>query len=164
MVVDTLVAMAKPGDTVELPGGGERIVFRQTEGGLLEMEATYAPRGRPPPEHYHPAQEERFECLAGTVNVRLDGQERTLAAGEKVTVPPGVAHTFWNGGETEAKVSWEVRPALRTAEMFEQLGRASSTLRALAVIARHANEFRLARPPWVLQRPLMAVARALTRA
>lgn len=144
-----------------LPGGGERIVFRQTTRERLEMEATYAPRGRPPPEHYHPAQEERFECLTGTVNVRLDGQERTLTAGEKLTVPSGTRHSFWNGGSEEAKVSWEVRPALSTAEMFEQLGRASSTFQALRVIAHHTDELRLARPQWAVQRPLMGLVRLM---
>jgi quercetin dioxygenase-like cupin family protein len=159
--------VAQPGDSVELPGGGERLVFRKTardtEGALLELEASYAPRHRPPPEHFHPAQEERFECLAGAVDVRVDGSQRKLTPGETLTVSPGVRHTFWNSGAEEARLRWEVRPALRTEEMFEDLGRASSTLRALAVVARHTEEFRLARPPWTLQRPLLALVRAATR-
>lgn len=158
--------MARPGDIVVLPGGDERVVFhttaRETDGRLLEMEATYAPGGRRPPDHFHPRQEERFECLAGSMNVRLDGDERTLSPGDTLTVPAGTRHSFWNGGGDEACLHWEVRPALRTEEMFERLGHASSTLRALGAIAHHGDEFRLARPPWPLQRPLLALIRLLT--
>jgi len=159
--------MARPGDSVELPGGDERVVFRatarETGGRLLEMEAIYGPSGHPPPDHFHPSQEERFECLAGTMNVRLDGEERTLSPGGALTVPARTRHSFWNGGLEEARLRWEVRPALRTEEMFERLGRARSTLQALGAVARHTDEFRLARPPWPLQRPLLALVRLLTR-
>jgi hypothetical protein len=44
----------------------------------LEVEASYRPGGSPPPAHLHPAQDERFEVLEGSVS---DGDERELREG-----------------------------------------------------------------------------------
>ena len=71
--------MATAGEVVELPGG-ERIVFvktaAETGGELLEMEAHYTPGRRPPPEHYHPHQEERFTGITGKMAARVGGTTR----------------------------------------------------------------------------------------
>ena len=107
------------------------------------MEAHYGPAGRPPPEHYHPRQEERFTGVSGVVYARVGGVERTIAAGDQLTIPAGVNHAFWNSGGEEAVLRWEVRPALRTERMFEDLAAAGSTLRAALVLPRYREEFRL---------------------
>lgn len=98
--------------------GFERLTVRtpaaDSGGELLELEAVYPPGGKAPPEHYHPAQEERFEAVEGSVHVRLDGRERELGRGETLVVPPRARHTFWNPGAEPARLLWQVRPALRT--------------------------------------------------
>jgi hypothetical protein len=43
--------------------------------------------------------------------------DMTLAA--VVVVPPGVTHRFRNGGDEEARVRVQVRPALKMEELFE---------------------------------------------
>ena len=147
--------MARRGDKLVNPAGGQRLTMRQTAadtaGGLLEMEAAYAPGGQPPPIHLHPRQEERFTALAGAMRVRVAGQERLLVAGETLVIPAGTPHTMWNDGEVEARLRWEVRPALQTETFFERLYGLAATgrpsLPRLAALFRaHRAEFRLANP------------------
>jgi len=84
--------------------------------------------------------------VRGTVTARVGDVERTVGPGEELVIPPGVDHTFWNPGGEEAVVRWQVRPALRTERMWEELGAAKSGLAAGAVLRRHTDEFRLASP------------------
>ena len=91
----------------------------ETDGELLEMEVSYGGTGGLPPEHLHPQQVERFEVLEGTVRTIIDGAERRYEAGANFEVPVGTAHQM--AGEGPARMRWEVRPALRTAEFFERL-------------------------------------------
>jgi len=51
-------------------GRHERITIVRETPELLELEAVYDPGGSPPPAHYHPSQDERFEVLAGAVRDR----------------------------------------------------------------------------------------------
>ena len=90
----------------------------ETGGELLEMEASYAEPGMPP-EHLHPSQDEHFEVLEGAVVAVVDGIEARYAAGDAFDVPAGTPHKM--GGDGPARVRWQVRPALRTAEFFETL-------------------------------------------
>ena len=157
--------MAKAGDRIESPIW-ETIVFRKTSresnGELLEMEATYRPSPLGPPEHYHPNQEERFEVLAGALNVRIKGRERVYRAGETFTVRKGVRHSMHCSGDQEGRVVWQVRPALRTETFFETMwglsrdGKVSSSgrpglLRAALIMKEYSPEFRLSRPPYLAQ-------------
>lgn len=50
-----------------------------------------------------------------------DGQERHAGPGEVVTIPAGVPHYFWNGGDKEAHYMQEFRPALQSDRFFETL-------------------------------------------
>lgn len=147
--------MAKRGDELVNPAGGQRLIMRQTAadtaGELLEMEAIYAPGGQHPPVHLHPHQEERFTALAGVMRVRVAGQERQLVAGETLVIPAGTAHTMWNDGDEEVRMRWEVRPALQTETFFENLyslaGTGRPNLLRLALLFRASrDEFRLASP------------------
>lgn len=90
-----------------------------TDGDLLEMEATYGGTGAMPPEHLHPAQAERFEVLEGAVRAIVAGQERTYRAGERFEIPAGTPHRM--AAVEPSRVRWEVRPALRTQAFFEWL-------------------------------------------
>jgi mannose-6-phosphate isomerase-like protein (cupin superfamily) len=150
----------------------QRIMLRktasETAGALLEMEAFYKPGGKYPPDHYHPHQDERFEVLAGSVNVRRGGVEMTYSAGQSFDVPRGTAHTFRNGGGEEARVIWQVRPALKTQQFYETLfglaadGRTNRDgvphLLQLAVMLQdYGDEFVLSSPPRFLQRAVFPV-------
>ena len=142
--------MAKTGDTFTL-SPKERLTITTSAadsgGELLAMEAQYAPGGSPPPEHYHPAQEETFTGVRGTVTARVGGVERTISSGDRVTIPAGTKHAFWNPGTKPATIKWEVRPALGTERMFEELSNAGSTFKQALVISRYKREFRLSKAP-----------------
>ncbi len=146
----------------------QRLTFRktaaETQGQLLEMEASYAPEGAYPPEHYHPYQDEHFEVLKGELKVRLNGREYTFQAGQTIDIPRGTAHTMHNGGSAAAQVIWQVRPALKTQAFYETLfGLAGDgktdrhgvpNLLQLAVLLQdYRDEFVLSRPA----RPLQSV-------
>lgn len=73
----------------------------------------HVPPGGRSPEESHPGREVRFQVVRGTLSFRLDGRELSLTEGERVTVPAGVGHAFWNEG---------AEPALFVAETREVSG------------------------------------------
>jgi quercetin dioxygenase-like cupin family protein len=87
----------------------------------LEVEATWGPRGSAPPKHFHPAQDERFEVLEGTLNVRVDGAQRALGMGDVIDIPRGAVHQMWNESGEPARAVWRTSPAGRTASWFAAL-------------------------------------------
>lgn len=123
----------------ELTGSGNRLRFirtaAETDGELLEMESTYREGAALPAAHFHPAQDEHFEVLEGTVRTIIDGVEESHAAGEIFHVPAGAVHQMVGAAGT--RLNWQVRPALRTAEFFEGLYAGSAA-------ARRGEEFDLA--------------------
>lgn len=113
--------MVHAGQEFDGPGIHVRFVrtSAETNGELLELESTYGGDGTLPGAHFHPRQSERFEVLEGTVRAVVDGVERRYTAGDVFHVPSGTVHQMV--GEPGARLNWQVRPALRTAEFFESL-------------------------------------------
>ncbi len=168
--------MAKPGDVIEEPLAGERMVFRktgrETGGELLEFDLFLAPGAFPAAAHVHPRQEERLEVLEGSVRVRVGRTERVATKGDVVVVPPGTPHT-WRSGDAPAVVRTQFRPAFDTDEFFETffaLARSGKTDRKgmpnLLRVSLLAPRFEiiLARPPIAVQKALFAVLAPLARA
>ena len=101
---------------------GEHITFLSADGDVLQMRFVIDGGGLVAAEHFHPEQEERFEVVTGTLRMRLNGQEREVQAGERVVVPAGVAHAWWNTSLTEsAEVRIDLEPALESRAFFETL-------------------------------------------
>jgi mannose-6-phosphate isomerase-like protein (cupin superfamily) len=104
---------------------GERVRFirtaEETGGELLVMEARWSSASHLTPGHVHPAMEERWTILEGTVEFEIDGRRTTAGPGETVTAPAGVAHTNRNAGNGPALMRIELRPALRWEEFVRQL-------------------------------------------
>ncbi len=163
--------MARPGDVLENPATGERIVFQATAGDtggeLLRYEATFTPRGIGAREHVHPRQEERHEVLSGTLGISVEGRDRRLHTGDVAVVSAGVPHRLWSAGGQPVSVLFEMRPALRWETLYETaIGLARDgkvnrhgepRLLQLAVLAReYADEVHLASPPRAVQRALLA--------
>jgi mannose-6-phosphate isomerase-like protein (cupin superfamily) len=113
--------VAHAGQELEGPGLRLRLVKTgaETGGELLEMEAAYSGEGQMPPVHLHPRQVERFEVLEGTMHAIVGDTEARYEAGQVFEVPAATPHQMAADGP--ARVRWEVRPALRTAEFFEGL-------------------------------------------
>ena len=114
--------MAYAGQTIENPISGESITFTQTaadtDGELLAFDMTLSVDGHVPGAHVHPAQEERFEIVSGTMKFRMNGKKIVAGPGDVVTVPAGARHKFSNGGDEPVEVRVEVRPALKMEDLL----------------------------------------------
>jgi mannose-6-phosphate isomerase-like protein (cupin superfamily) len=170
--------MIRTGDTIENPVTGERLVFHKTSadtnGEAVVVECFVQPHGAVAAAHVHPHQEERFEVLRGSVGFRVGRRKIVAGPGQRLTVPPGAAHRFWNAGNDEASFVCEIRPALQ----FEQLVETMFALAAdgktnrkgmpnplrLAVIANeHFDTVQLPFPPAIVQRLALACGAPLGR-
>jgi len=64
-----------------------------TDGASVEMDVVLEPGGHTNDRH-HPAQEETFQVLAGTLEVFWDGDWHKVPAEKSSTVPRGATHAF----------------------------------------------------------------------
>jgi quercetin dioxygenase-like cupin family protein len=166
--------MTHAGDVFENPATREtgRIVTGggDTDGRYMQTETRVRPGGAVPVQHRHPGCTERFEVLEGELTVKLDGETRTLAAGEQVTIPPGAAHHYANRSEEDVVFRFDVWPAARfeafVVTMFAlgMEGRtdargAPSPLQMAVLLDEYGDVMELVGPPRWLQRiaiPLLA--------
>ncbi|MFL5914715.1 MAG: cupin domain-containing protein [Gaiellaceae bacterium] len=171
--------MIHAGDTIHNPVTGERIVFRQTSretnGEAVVIETFVQPNGFVAAAHVHPGQEERFEILRGSVGFKVGGKKLVAGSGQRLTVPAGTPHKFWNAGEEEAHFVCEVRPALQFEALLETMFALAADGKTnhkgmpnpfrLAVIANaHFDTVRLPFPPALVQRIGLALGAPLGRA
>jgi len=171
--------MIQAGQSIVNPVTGERIVFhktsRETGGEAVVIETYVEPNGFVAAAHVHPAQEERFEVVRGSVGFRLGRKKMVAGPGRRVTVPAGTPHKFWNAGDETAVFVCEIRPALQFESLIEtmfSLAAEGKTNRKgmpnplrLAVIAQaHFDTVRLPFPPAIVQRIGLALGAPLGRA
>jgi quercetin dioxygenase-like cupin family protein len=146
----------------------ESVTIRRSEPDALEVEATYGPGGSSPPAHFHPAQDEHFEVLEGTLTARVAGERRELRQGDTIDIPRNTPHQMWNPGDETARVSWRTSPAGRTEEWFRALDSLQRSGRvgkngmprplAFAVyLTEYRDVFRLAARPRPLVQGLLGV-------
>jgi quercetin dioxygenase-like cupin family protein len=143
-----------------------------TNGEAVMIEVTVQPNGFVAAAHLHPSQSERFEVLEGELEFKVGGKRLTAGPGDVVVVEPGMAHRFRNVGETEARFSCVIRPALQFERLIEtmfSLAADGKTNRKgmpnplrLAVIANaHFDDVRLPFPPASVQKAGLAVGAPL---
>ncbi len=114
--------MIGSGEVFENPATGERAVVRvgtlESDGALLVLDLYIPPIRAVPRTHLHPSMDERITVLQGHVKMCLGRCISLAVPGKQVTVPAGVAHDWWNAGESEAHVVVEMRPAGRFEELL----------------------------------------------
>lgn len=143
-------------------------VAKDTNGQLLEMEATYYAHSKEPPPHYHPCQEEDFNVLSGEITVRIDGQLRVLKPGDTLHVPKNKIHSMWNDSNNKTVLNWKVQPAMDTEYLFETTnglaneGKTNENgmpdiLQVSLMANKYADVFRLAKPPFFVQKILFLI-------
>jgi mannose-6-phosphate isomerase-like protein (cupin superfamily) len=149
----------KPNDEIDIPGTGERVVFRKTSaetgGAAVVVETFLRPYAAGTRPHLHPAQEERFEVLKGSVGFQVGRRQLVAGPGHRLTVPAGTPHRVWNAGDEDAQVLSEIRPALRFEQLVAALQTLSSGRSDLARLARvgraYPDTIRFSLSPlWVL--------------
>jgi quercetin dioxygenase-like cupin family protein len=170
--------MSRAGDVIENPVTSERVVVRvgteDSGGELLVVDGYVKPGGAVTGEHVHPAIEENFTVVRGRVGFRIDGRESIAEPGERLHVPAGTAHDWWNAGEEEAHVRVEISPGQRFEEMainlfsLAQDGKTNSrgmpNLLQAAIFAREFSDvLYFTRPPLLVQRLLFGALAAIAR-
>lgn len=170
--------MAQTNEEIVNPRTGQRMIFRQTaadtNGVLLQIE-TVNPPGPAEPEHIHPEQVSSAEVLAGTLSFNVAGTVRRMTPGEKIVIPAGTHHFFWNDGEEDARAMQELRPALRIEDFFTSwfaLARDGKLdakgmppfLQTVALVPAFGREIRPTSPPWPLLRAIAWLLGSLARA
>ena len=151
--------------------------YRLTVDGDVLRNELWAEPGAKTPLHFHPPIEERFEILEGEFEFTAGEDKRRVGPGDRVVVPPGVAHAFENVGDRVGHFVCEIEPAMDMKEFFEEsaaLGRAGKyTARGLPAPGgvldmvdfadRHLDTTVMAFPPVAVQRllypPLARLAR-----
>jgi mannose-6-phosphate isomerase-like protein (cupin superfamily) len=144
----------------------ETVTVRELGPDHLTVDVVYSPGGRPPPAHFHPAQDEHFEIIAGHLRVARDGQETELGPGATWDVARGTPHRMWDTSSEPVHAIWVTTPPKRTLEWFTALdglqreGRVGRDglpgLLAFGVyLTAYRDVFRLAGPQWLL-RPAFA--------
>ena len=164
--------MARAGDEIVNPRTGQRMVFletaSETNGEQVRIDTYNPPTGVAEPEHVHPFQESGAEVISGSLRFRVGGQERSVKAGETITIAANTPHNFWNDGEKEAHAVQWFRPALKTDRFFEtffglaQDGKLNdkglpSLLQMAVSVPYFGDGGRLTSPPWAVQRAVFAV-------
>ena len=158
------------GETFQLTESEAVTVVESTPESLL-VEATYGPGGSPPPKHMHPAQDEVFQVLEGSLRFRLGSIERDVESGEEIEVPAGVAHQVFNPADEPAKVRWLTSPGGRTEGWFravdalnrEAAPKRPSVLAFATLLSAYRDTFRLTVGPDPLVGPVIAALGAIGR-
>jgi quercetin dioxygenase-like cupin family protein len=171
--------VSKAGDKIENPVTGERIVVRvgteDSGGELLAVDVYVRPGGAVTGEHVHPTIEESFMVVRGRVGFRIDGRESIAELHQRVHVPAGVAHYWWNAGEEEAHIIVEISPGERFEKMARKLfglaqdGKTNSkgmpNLLQGAIFAREFSDvLYFTKPPLIVQRLLFGALAVIARA
>jgi quercetin dioxygenase-like cupin family protein len=170
--------MLKAGDVLENPVTGERAVVRvgsgESGGELLVADLYVRPGGAVMGEHFHPAMEESFAVVRGRLGYRLEGREDVAGPGERLHLPHGAVHDWWNAGEEEAQVLIEISPGARFEEMISNafgLARDGKTdakgqphLLQAALFAREFDDvIRFTSPPRLVQKALFGALAPIAR-
>lgn len=139
------------------------ITSKESNGQLLEMEATYNSLSKEPPPHYHPRQTEDFSVLSGELTVKIDGRITILKQGDRLHIPVKKVHAMWNNSQFTTIVNWKVQPAMNTENLLETAtgiannGNTNDSgmpgLLQVALMAnKYAGVFRIAKPAFAVQK------------
>jgi len=150
------------GDSFENPVTKERFVWRATTsstgGDYCEFDLHLGAGAKLAAAHRHPGQLETFSLISGALEMQLAGQRRSVAAGDEVVVPGGMAHAWGNVADEPAHVVVGLTPSLMIDEYFEafcriasngqanRLGLPKNPLQFAVLIDRHRDEFALPSP------------------
>jgi hypothetical protein len=148
------------------------------EGDILWVESWLEDGGHLP-EHFHPSLEERWETVAGSARVKLDGVWRDLVPEDgPVVVAPNARHELRNQSGRQAHLRTEVIPGGRLDEFLAESARAAreglynarnlpTSFRGAAWLAEFALRFRdetvMSSPPPAVQRVVLPVMARFAR-
>jgi quercetin dioxygenase-like cupin family protein len=151
-------------------GAGELLTFvgPVTENGVAYMivENQVSPRSGPP-MHVHHKQHEEITVLEGVMGTQVLGQEpQFYKAGETVLFEAGVAHKFWNAGDTMMKGTGRVWPIHNIEYFLTEIyrsvkagkGHRPSLMDTAFLLRRYRSEFDMLEIPPFVKRTILPAA------
>ena len=100
---------------------GHKITSYETSGDYDLMLAETPPKVQGPPPHLHHSYKESFLIIEGEMEFFVNGEIKTIRAGESVDIPPKTLHTFGNKSERPCK--WvNIHSPKGFRDFFEQMG------------------------------------------
>jgi len=166
------------GDVFENPVTGEygyiRVGTDETNGEYMMADLRVRPGGAVAGEHIHQNIDERFTVLSGKIGYKLAGREGIAQAGEVIDLPRGQVHDWWNGGDEEARVIVEIKPAARFEQMAGTLfglareGKTNSkgmpNMLQMALIGKEFQDtVQFTNPPIAVQKLLFGILAPIAR-
>ena len=158
--------MVKRGDKISNPWTGQTMHFlktgKETNGKLLEIECYNPKSDAREPVHVHPKQESSNTVLSGQLHFLINGKEHIIGPGNRIDIPRGVSHCFWNEDDMPAHHIAQFSPALTIADFFKSYfelcadGKTNEKgmpnfFQVCLSMLKHKNDIRLTSPPWPLQ-------------
>ena len=146
-----------------------------TAGELFEATNWIGPEMPGPPVHVHPTADESYNVIEGALDVCVNGEWRTLRAGESATAPAGAPHTLRNATKETVRIVNVHRPALQFESFFREMhaligqGKIKqlppkeprSAIYVAMLFAKYPNEIRVVKPPNGVFRALALAGKAL---
>jgi hypothetical protein len=118
--------MAKPGQSIEAPIKGERIVWRttgeETGGATVIFDQYIQPGGGYTGDHIHILQVERNEVISGVATYSINGVTKTARVGEHIDIPLKTIHQNpYNASDAtqELHLLREITPEMGIEIFFE---------------------------------------------
>jgi quercetin dioxygenase-like cupin family protein len=86
----------RPGDKLISRFEGFDQTVIAVEGEWMHTRLEVLPNAPGPPEHFHERFAENFTVKSGTLSILVNGEKRTLRAGESISIPPMTRHKPFN--------------------------------------------------------------------
>jgi len=128
----------------------------ETDGGFSLVEHPMSPRALAAPLHVHEREDEYTYVLEGKVGALLGDEVLVAEPGDLVFKPRGQWHTFWNEGDTPARILEIIAPA-GFERFFEELSDMGGAINAdpdelTALGEKYGHYFKLDSVPELLER------------
>lgn len=161
-------------DVIVNPVSGQTVTFLSTAPEILRTRFEVESGRATDPRHIHPRQVETITVIRGRIRLSLaDNGQRVLEPGQSWEIPCGTPHT-WAAIDSHVELQIEFRPALRTRRLMTRLfglaeaGRTNSRgmpnpLQVSLIALEFEREFRLASPPWRVQKLVLTALAPLAR-
>jgi mannose-6-phosphate isomerase-like protein (cupin superfamily) len=92
----------QPGDILHSTSEGFDQTIISVKDGWVHSSLKIQPKAPGPPEHIHTNLVETFSVKEGTLSIMVNGEKKTVKAGESITIPVGTSHRPFN--ETDSPV------------------------------------------------------------
>ena len=170
--------MIKKGDTLVNVRTEQKMTFlktwAETNGTQLKIECVSPVTPEREKSHYHPYQENRFTLTQGQLLFTIDGKEQLASAGDIISIPKNIPHSFYNSGRTDAHYIQEFFPALKIDRLFESFfvlakeGKLNKSgtpniFRTALILLYFEKEIRLAHPNWKIQKIIFKLLAPIAR-